>query len=73
MNNKIICLFESLGGYIMFKSKYVESQFRKSSSAASFITGFARWVIWHFLLQFVLKVAQVVSYLVYQIIIILSN
>lgn len=30
-----------MGGFFMFKSKYIESQFRQSSSAASFITGSA--------------------------------
>nr|XP_046917445.1 solute carrier organic anion transporter family member 74D-like [Dermatophagoides farinae] len=28
-----------IGGYIMLKTKYIESQFRQSSSSASFITG----------------------------------
>jgi hypothetical protein len=28
-----------LGGYYIFKTKYIESQFRQSSSGASFITG----------------------------------
>lgn len=28
-----------IGGYVMFKTKYIESQFRQSSSSASFITG----------------------------------
>lgn len=30
-----------MGGFFMFKSKYIESQFRQSSSSASFITGTA--------------------------------
>lgn len=28
-----------IGGYIMFKTKYIESQYRQSSSSASLITG----------------------------------
>lgn len=52
VSNPLVILFISgnifryigLGGYIMFKSKYIESQFRKSSSSASFITGFTSFL-----------------------------
>lgn len=31
--------YVGIGGYVMFKTKYIESQFHKSSSSASLITG----------------------------------
>ena len=36
--------YNGLGGFLMFKSKYIESQYRQSSSSASFLTGFSSFM-----------------------------